>query len=161
MARQQGAAHAIDYSCEPVRDRLLELTQGRGVDVYFDTVGGALFAAVSRAMAWGGRLLPIGFTSGEVPTLAMNLPLLKNYSVVGCYWGAWTEREPQQCRAADEQLFDAVAKGILRPQMSDVLPMSLFAEGLHRIASRRATTRIVLRVKQSPPGPTHFLEPST
>ena len=105
-----------------------------------------MFAAASRALAWGGRILPIGFTSGEVPTLAMNLPLLKNYSVVGCYWGAWTEREPEQCRAADEQLFDAITKGILRPRMPDVLPMSLVAEGLHRIASRTATTRIVLRV---------------
>ena len=56
VARQQGAAHVIDYSCEPVRDRLLELTQGRGVDVYFDNVGGSLFATVSRAMAWGGRM---------------------------------------------------------------------------------------------------------
>ena len=151
VARQQGAHHAIDYTSEPVRERLLELTQGRGVDVCFDTVGGALFAAVSRAMAWGGRLLPIGFTSGQVPTLAMNVPLLKNYSVVGCYWGAWTEREPQHSRTADEQLFDAVAKGILRPQAPDVQPMAMFAEGLHRIASRQATARIVLRVKQGPP----------
>ena len=147
VARHQGAAHAIDYSSEPVRDRLLELTQGRGVDVYFDTVGGALFAAVSRAMAWGGRVLPVGFASGEVPTLAMNLPLLKNYSVVGCYWGAWAERQPHQCRAADEQLLDAVAKGILRPPLPDVLPMSSVAEGLHRIANRQATSRMVLRVK--------------
>ena len=161
VARRQGATHAIDYSCEPVRDRLLELTRGRGVDVFFDTVGGAVFAAVSRAMGWGGRILPIGFTSGEVPTLAMNLPLLKNYSVVGCYWGAWTEREPQQCRAADEQLFGAVSEGFLRPQLPDVLPMSSFADGLHRIASRRATTRIVLRVKQSPLESHHLLKAIT
>jgi NADPH2:quinone reductase len=149
-ARQQGAAHAIDYSCEPVRERLLELTQGRGVDVYFDNVGGSLFASVSRAMAWGGRILPIGFTSGEVPSLAMNLPLLKNYSVVGCYWGAWVERQPQQSRAADEQLFAAVAQGLLRPQVSDVLPMSSFADGLQRLARRQVTGRVVLGVKQRP-----------
>jgi NADPH2:quinone reductase len=149
-ARRQGAAHAIDYSCEPVRDRLLELTQGRGVDVYFDTVGGSLFGAVSRAMAWGGRILPIGFTSGEIPSLAMNLPLLKNYSVVGCYWGAWVEREPQQSRAADERLFAAVAQGLLRPQVSDVLPMSAFADGLQRLARRQVTGRVVLRARQSP-----------
>lgn len=146
VARQQGAAHAIDYSCEPVRERLLELTQGRGVDVYFDNVGGALFGAVSRAMAWGGRVLPIGFTSGEIPSLAMNLPLLKNYSVVGCYWGAWVEREPQQSRAADEQLLAAVAQGSLRPQVSDVLPLSSFADGLQRLARRQVTGRVVLRV---------------
>jgi NADPH2:quinone reductase len=150
LARQQGAAHAIDYSCEPVRDRLLELTQGRGVDVYFDTVGGALFNTVSRAMAWGGRILPIGFTSGEVPSLAMNLPLLKNYSVVGCYWGAWAERAPQECRAADEQLFAAVAQGALRPRVSAVLPMHSFADGLQRLARRQVMGRVVLRVQQSP-----------
>lgn len=149
-ARKQGAAHAIDYSCEPVHDRLLELTHGRGVDVYFDNVGGSLFGIVSRAMAWGGRILPIGFTSGEIPSLAMNLPLLKNYSVVGCYWGAWVERQPQQSRIADERLFAAVAQGILRPQVSDVLPMSSFADGLQRLARRQVTGRVVLRVKQGP-----------
>jgi NADPH:quinone reductase len=148
-ARQQGAAHAIDYSCEPVRDRLLELTQGRGVDVYFDTVGGALFGTVSRAMAWGGRMLPIGFTSGDIPSLAMNLPLLKNYSVVGCYWGAWAERAPRQSRAADERLLAAVAQGCLRPRVCDVLPMSSFADGLQRLVRRQVTGRIVLRAKHS------------
>jgi NADPH2:quinone reductase len=146
-ARKQGAAHAIDYSCEPVRDRLLELTQGRGVDVYFDNVGGSLFGTVSRVMAWGGRILPIGFAGGEIPSLAMNLPLLKNYSVVGCYWAAWIEREPQESQVADEQLFTAVAQGILRPQVSEVLPLSSFAEGLQRIARRQVTARIVLRAK--------------
>jgi len=148
-ALRQGAAHAIDYSREPVRDRLLELTQGRGVDVYFDNVGGSLFGTVSRAMAWGGRMLPIGFTSGEIPSLAMNLPLLKNYSVVGCYWGAWVEREPQQSRAADERLLAAVAQGSLRPQVSDVLPMASFADGLRRLARRQVTGRVVLRAKQN------------
>ena len=146
----QGATHVIDYSREPVRERLLALTGGRGVDVYFDTVGGALFAAVSRAMAWGGRMLPVGFTSGEIPSLAMNLPLLKNYSVVGCYWGAWAEREPERSREADEQLLASVAQGTLRPCISDVLPMASFADGLQRIARREVTGRVVLRTRQRP-----------
>jgi NADPH2:quinone reductase len=148
-AQGHGAAHAIDYSHEPVRERLLELTQGRGVDVFFDNVGGALFATVSRAMAWGGRLLPIGFTSGDIPSLAMNLPLLKNYSVVGCNWGAWLEREPEKGRAADEQLFAAVADGSLRPQAPDVLPLRSFAEGMQRLARRQMTARLVLRTKSA------------
>ncbi len=147
-ARSRGAAHTIDYSCEPVRSRLLELTQGRGVDVYFDNVGGALFGTVSRVMAWGGRILPIGFTGGDIPSLAMNLPLMKNYSVVGCYWGAWTERQPQDSRLADEQLFTAVAQGTLRPQVSDVLPLSSFADALQRVAHRQVTGRMVLRARQ-------------
>jgi NADPH2:quinone reductase len=148
VARSQGAAHAIDYMREPVRERLLELTQGRGVDVFFDNVGGPLFATVSRAMAWGGRILPIGFTSGEVPSLAMNLPLLKNYSVVGCYWGAWVEREPRASRAADEQIFADVARGTLRPRAPEALPMASFADGLQRLARRQVTGRIVLRVHE-------------
>ena len=146
-ALRQGAAHAIDYSREPLRERLLELTGGRGVDVFLDTVGGAVFAVMSRAMAWEGRILPIGFASGETPSLAMNLPLLKNYSVVGCYWGAWAERQPQLSREADEQLFAAVARGTLRPRVSEALPMASFAQGLQRLARRQATGRIVLRVK--------------
>jgi len=146
MARRQGAAHAIDYANEAVRERLLELTGGRGVDVFLDNVGGPLFAAVSRAVAWGGRILPIGFTSGEIPSLAMNLPLLKNYSVVGCNWGAWMEREAEHGRAADEQIFAAVAEGSLRPQPPDVLPMSQFAAGLRRLVRREMTARVVLRV---------------
>ncbi|ARN21539.1 NADPH:quinone oxidoreductase family protein [Piscinibacter gummiphilus] len=150
VARRQGAAHAIDCSSEPVRERLLELTSGRGVDVFFDNVGGPLFGTVSRAMAWGGRVLPIGFTSGEIPSLAMNLPLLKNYSVVGCFWGPWMAREPHASRAADEALFAAVAAGTLRPQVSDVLPLSSFAEGLRRLANREVTGRLVLRVGQRP-----------
>jgi NADPH2:quinone reductase len=146
VARRQGAAHVVDYGSEPVRERLLELTAGRGVDVFFDNVGGPLFGTVSRAMAWGGRILPIGFTSGEVPGLAMNLPLLKNYSVVGCNWGAWAEREAPASHAADERIFAAVAEGVLRPQVSEVLPMASFAEGLRRLAERRVTGRLVLRV---------------
>lgn len=151
VARQQGAAHTIDYSSEPVRARLQELTEGRGVDVYFDNVGGPLFDTVSRAMAWGGRILPIGFTGGTIPSLAMNLPLMKNYSVVGCYWGAWAERQPDESRRADEQVFDAVARGELRPQVSDVLPLESFADALRRVRDRQVTGRIVLRVK--PPQP--------
>lgn len=147
VARNQGAAHTIDYSSEPVRARLQELTEGRGVDVYFDNVGGPLFDTVSRAMAWGGRILPIGFTGGTIPSLAMNLPLMKNYSVVGCYWGAWAERQPEESRRADEQVFDAVARGELRPRVSDVLPLESFADALRQVRDRQVTGRIVLRVK--------------
>ncbi|TWO69476.1 NADPH:quinone oxidoreductase family protein [Caenimonas sedimenti] len=143
--RSQGANHVVDYSREAVQARLLELTGGRGVDVFFDNVGGPLFAAVSRVMAWGGRILPVGFTGGEIPSLAMNLPLLKNFSVVGCYWGAWAERHPQESRRMDEDLFAAVAEGRLRPRVADVLPLAEFGEALQRVARREVIGRLVLR----------------
>ena len=159
VARRQGATHVINYSSEPVPGRLLELTQGRGVDVFFDNVGGALFGSVSRVMAWNGRILPVGFTGGEIPSLAMNLPLLKNYSVVGCYWGAWAEREPEESVRSDQRLFAAVGQGTLRPQVSEVLPLQAFAEGLHRVARREVTGRIVLRIqgRRQPTPVTHSL----
>ncbi|HVO07746.1 MAG TPA: NADPH:quinone oxidoreductase family protein, partial [Burkholderiaceae bacterium] len=80
--RERGAHEVIDYSSQDLRDAIRRLTDGRGVDVFFDNVGGEIFDTLSRLMNWGGRMLPIGFTSGTIPTLAMNLPLLKNYSVV-------------------------------------------------------------------------------
>lgn len=144
LARRQGAAHAIDYTREPLRARLQELTEGRGVDVFFDNVGGELFDAVARNMAWGGRILPIGFTGGEIPSLAMNLPLMKNYSVVGCYWGAWVGRCPQESRLADQQLFEAVARGELRPQVSQLMPLASFADAFRRVARREVMGRVVL-----------------
>lgn len=147
VARAQGAAHTIDHTTEPVRARLQELTQGRGVDVFFDNVGGPLFETVARTMAWGGRVLPIGFTGGQIPSLAMNLPLMKNFSVVGCYWGAWVERCPRESRQADQQLFDAVARGELRPLVSQVLPLDAFADALRLIERRQVVGRVVLKLK--------------
>ena len=76
------------------------LTSGEGLDVCVENVGGTLFAALARLMRWNGRLMPIGFTGGEIPSLAMNLPLLKNYSIVGVFAGAWGERFPD-VRIAD------------------------------------------------------------
>src|ERR1043166_6946530 len=82
LVRTHGAAEVVDHSCEDVRERVKALAV-KGLDICVDNVGGALFATLARFMSWNGRLLPIGFTSGEIPSLAMNLPLFKNYSVVG------------------------------------------------------------------------------
>ena len=108
-ARHTAAARARgrgdrDYARENVRERLAELTGGKGIDVCFDNVGGALFETLARSMAWRGRLLPIGFVGGEVPKLAMNLPLLKNFSVVGVFAGAWEDKEPEAARQAKETI---------------------------------------------------------
>ena len=102
IVRTHGADEVIDHSCEDVRQRVKALTGGKGLDVCVDNVGGALFATLARLMRWNGRLMPIGFTSGEVPSLAMNLPLLKNYSIVGVFVGAWKERFPDDARRAAE-----------------------------------------------------------
>ena len=80
-------------------------------------------------MGWNGRLLPIGFTSGEIPSLAMNLPLLKNYSVVGVFVGAWMERYPEEAARASEKIMAWVGEGKLRPQVDRVLPLQQCRRG--------------------------------
>jgi NADPH2:quinone reductase len=123
------------------------MTGGKGVDVFFDVVGGEVFTTMTRLMNWGGRMLPVGFTSGEIPSVPMNLPLLKNYSIVGLFWGAWVERFPQASVAADEQLFDWVAQGQLKPRIGRVFPMEQFRTAMESVQSRKAQGRVVLQMR--------------
>ena len=145
--REYGAHEVVVYGEENLRERIKAPTAGRGVDVCLDNVGGRIFEAMSRLMNWGGRLLPIGFTSGEIPSLPANLPLLKNYSVMGAYWGAWTERFPHESRAADEALMRMVGTRELRPKVSRVLPWQEFPAALAAIRARQVQGRVVLAVR--------------
>jgi NADPH2:quinone reductase len=147
IVREHGADDVIDHSREDVRERAKTLTGGKGVDVCVDNVGGALFSTLARLMRWNGRLMPIGFTSGEVPSLAMNLPLLKNYSVVGVFIGAWKERFPDDASRAAETIMAWVSEGRLRPHIDRVLPLAQAAEAMSAVANRTAQGRIVLQVK--------------
>src|SRR6185369_560533 len=104
IVRDYGAADVIDHSREDVRDRVKTLTNGEGLDVVVDNVGGALFATLARLMRWNGRLMPVGFAGGEIPSISMNLPLLKNYSIVGVFMGAWADRFPAEAAAATDKV---------------------------------------------------------
>ena len=142
--RERGASEVVVYGEEDLRERVKSLTGGLGVDVCMDNVGGSVFDAMTRLMNWGGRLLPIGFTSGTISSIAANLPLLKNYSIVGAYWGAWAMRCPTESAAADEAVMRLVAAGELRPLVSRVLPWTRFGEALDAIRRREVQGRIVL-----------------
>ncbi len=146
IVRERGAHDVIDHSREDVRERVKALT-GDGIDVCVDNVGGKLFATLARLMRWNGRLMPIGFTSGEIPSLAMNLPLLKNYSIVGVFIGAWTERCPEDASRAADQVTAWVGESKLRPHVDRVLPLDRVADAMTAIADRRPLGRIVLQVK--------------
>ncbi|MCC6887308.1 MAG: NADPH:quinone oxidoreductase family protein, partial [Hyphomicrobiales bacterium] len=100
FARQYGADEVINYGKEELRDGLKRLTGDRGADVIYDPVGGAYTEAALRAIAWGGRFLVIGFASGEIPKLPLNLVLLKGCDVRGVFWGAWTQRDPAAVHAS-------------------------------------------------------------
>jgi NADPH:quinone reductase len=98
-------------------------------------------------MRWNGRLVPIGFTSGEIPSLAMNLPLLKNFSILGVFAGAWTERFPDEATHAAEAIMSWVAEGKLRPRIDRVLPLEHAADAMRAIAQRSVKGRIVLQIR--------------
>ena len=147
IVREYGAEEVIDYSREDVRQRVKALTGDEGLDVCVDNVGGTLFTTLARLMRWNGRLMPIGFTSGEIPSLAMNLPLLKNFSILGVFAGAWTERFPDDAMRAAETVMAWVAEGKLRPRIDRVLPLERAADAMRAIADRSVRGRIVLHVR--------------
>jgi len=146
LVREHGAAEVIDHSCEDVRERVKALTGDEGLDVCVDNVGGSLFATLARLMRYNGRLMPIGFTSGEIPSLAMNLPLLKNYSIVGVFIAAWTQRCPDDVSRATETIMAWVDEGKLSPHVDRVLPLERAAEAMSAVANRSSQGRIVLQV---------------
>jgi NADPH:quinone reductase len=147
VVKSYGADEVVDYSREEVRDRVRELTGGEGVDVCVDNVGGALFATLARIMRWNGRLVPLGFASGEIPSVPMNLPLLKNYAIVGAYTGAWGDRSPEEMVAASDEVMTWIGEGKLRPHIDRVLPLERAAEAMCAIADRSVQGRIVLQVR--------------
>ncbi len=144
--RRCGADAVVNYRTEDLRARIKALTDGAGVDVCFDNVGGEVFLTMARCMNWRGRLLPIGFASGEIPSLPMNLPLVKNYSVIGVFSGAWMEREREAAREANETILRWLAEGEIRPHVDRVLPLDAAPEALRMIAERRAVGRVVLEI---------------
>ena len=146
LAKRYGARHGINYSEASLNEAVKELTEGRGVDVIYDPVGGALFDDCLRAIAWNGRILVIGFASGEIQTMAANLPLLKGSSVVGVFWGRFTEREPEVNRRNTMELLEMYSAGQLKPHISDVFALEDAAAALQTLAERRALGKVVVKI---------------
>lgn len=144
LCRQLGADDVVDYQAQELRQTLKELTEGRGVDVAYDPVGGNLTEAALRSMAWGGRLLVIGFASGTIPQPPLNLALLKGCDILGVFYGAFMEREPQRNAALLQELLGWVGQGRLRPAITERLPLAQAATALRRLADRKALGKTVL-----------------
>lgn len=144
VAQAHGAAATIDTDVDNVRERLRELTDGRGVDVVFDPVGGELFTASLRAIAWEGRIVIVGFASGDVPQIPANLLLVKNAHALGFYWGSYRDHDPARVRAGFEELLAWHAAGRIRPHVSAVLPLEQAPAALRQLIERRSTGKVVL-----------------
>jgi NADPH:quinone reductase len=146
IAQAHGADEGIDYRGGDLKARVRALTDGRGVDVCFDGVGGDAFDAASRIMNYNGRLLVVGFASGRIPLLATNLTLLKGYQVVGVWWNRFLERSPETNQANFQRLFELYKQRRLRPRIFRTYPLEQAAAALNDVLERRATGRLVLRV---------------
>jgi NADPH2:quinone reductase len=139
-----GADAAINYSSDNLREALKQHTAGKGPDVIYDPVGGDLAEPSFRSIAWRGRYLVVGFAQGTIPSLPLNLMLLKGASVVGIFWGDFVRREPAASARSMEALARWYEQGRIKPVLDQVLPMAQLHEAYARMASRAALGKIVL-----------------
>jgi NADPH:quinone reductase len=144
LARSRGADHVIDYAATDFVERVRELTGGGGVEVIFDPVGGEVLTQSLRAIAWGGRVLVVGFAGGTIPALAANRILLKGCAVMGVRAGEAGRRDPAVGEAALAAVLGYAAAGQLRPHLSHRLPLARFADGMRLLIERQAIGRVVL-----------------
>ena len=143
IAKDNGADISIGY--DNLKEELKNISKGKGVDVIFDPVGGDIFDTVARTMARSGRLLVIGFASGTIPKLAVNLALVKEFSVVGVFWGAFTRGEPEEYKKNMIELFEWYQKDLLKPLIEENYPLSEAAKVLEKILARGAKGKIILK----------------
>ena len=143
-ARMHGADEAYDYSSPEWVERVKTATGGRGADVVYDPVGGDVFDLSTKCIAFGGRLLVIGFASGRIPSIQVNRILLKNIAVVGLHWGAYRQHDPVRIPQAMDALFELYRQGKLRPVVSSTWPLTQAAAALEQIASRRSVGKVLL-----------------
>jgi len=143
IAKDHGADISIGY--DNLKEELKTISDGKGVDVIFDPVGGDVFETVARTMARNGRLLVIGFASGTIPKLAVNLALVKEFSVVGVFWGAFTRGEPEEYKENMIELFHWYENKLIKPLVDEKFPLSEASMVLEKILSRGAKGKIILK----------------
>ncbi|MBA2555445.1 MAG: NADPH:quinone oxidoreductase family protein [Geodermatophilaceae bacterium] len=148
VCRDLGADHAIDYVSEDFVALGKDITGGRGADVIYDPVGGDVFDSSRRCLAWEGRLIVVGFTSGRIPEAPANHALIKNYSIVGLHWGLYRSKEPALITSVHEDLTRLYAEGRIRPFVSERFAFDELPEALTRLGSRRTVGKVVLVVAQ-------------
>jgi len=146
LTREYGADGLINYTAQDLREAVKALTGGKGVDVIYDPVGGDLAEPAFRSIGWGGRYLVVGFAGGDIPSLPLNLPLLKGAAIVGVFWGQFTRLEPEVHQANVAELLAWAAEGRLKPHISEVFPLARAAEALRVVMERKAKGKVVLKV---------------
>ncbi|PYC84032.1 alcohol dehydrogenase [Streptomyces tateyamensis] len=144
VAKELGADLVVDRKAADFVAAVKEATGGRGADVVFDPVGGDAYTGSTKCVAFEGRIVVVGFTSGTIPTPPLGHALVKNYSVLGLHWGLYNTKDPAAVRACHQELTTLAAAGLVRPLVSERLPLAGAAEGVQRVAEGSTTGRVVI-----------------
>jgi NADPH2:quinone reductase len=144
FAKKHGADIGLNYATEDLKEGLKKLTDGKGVDIIFDPVGGKYAEASLRAIAWEGRFLVIGFAAGDIPKMPLNLALLKGCDIRGVFWGAWVRQNPAKNRANLEKLVKWAAEGKISSHVDRTFPLAKTADALKVLAGRQAMGKVIL-----------------
>ena len=145
VCRQLGADHVIDYTGEDFVARVKEITGGHGADVVYDPVGGAVFDGSRKCIAFEGRLVVVGFTSGTIPQAPVNHALVKNYSIVGLHWGLYRKHDPGLFGQVHDELCRLFAAGQIAPLVGETLPLAELPRAMASLADRGTVGKVVLR----------------
>ena len=146
VCRTLGADHALNYKTQDFVEEVKRITGGRGADVVFDPVGGDVYDRSTKCIAFEGRIVLVGFTSGRIPQSAANHVLIKNYSVVGLHWGLYSRRAPELIPPATLALFDLYEAGRIKTYISTRLPLSQAPRALGLVGEGKSTGKVILTV---------------
>ncbi len=147
VAKEYGADYCINYSKNEFKEKVKEITNGKGANIIYDPVGGDVFNQSLRCIAWNGRLLVIGFASGTIASAPTNLPLLKNCSIVGVFWGAWREREPDGHNVNMEKILKWWKEKKINPKVSKVFNLEDTKYALQALINREVIGKAVIKVR--------------
>jgi NADPH2:quinone reductase len=146
FASEAGADATINYSNASLRESVKELTDGKGVDLVYDPVGGELAQAALRSLAWHGRYLVIGFASGDIPQFPANIALLKEARIIGVWWGTWAAQNPRVQLDNVKEMAKLISAGKLRPRVTESYALDDFREAFRTITERRALGKVILKM---------------
>lgn len=146
ICSEYGAEILINYQKDDLKSVVKEITQGKGVDVIVDPVGGEYAEPAVRSCAWNGRYLVVGFTSGSIPKIPMNLPLLKGCSIMGVFWSGLASNDPSRFRTNSEELVKLLGEGLLKPRIDKIYAFDNALEGFSDLAERRAKGKILVKI---------------
>ena len=146
VARDHGADETINYSNGQFKEIVKSMTDGKGADVIYDPVGGDVFDQSLRCIAWEGRLLVVGFTSGRIPSAPANLALLKSCDIVGVFWGAFVERTPHINLENFEKLYQWIDEGYIKPRISMKVSLENTLDAMQAIADRKIIGKAIVKI---------------